>query len=170
MKLENILIREYRLSDTKAIMQLFYDTVHEINIADYTQKQVDAWAPKNMDYEVWHTRLQAKLPYVAEDNDEIVGFAELEADGHIDCFYCHHKHQRKGLGSKLFNYLENSAKSQGIKRLYTEASITAKPFFQNQGFNVVREQQVERRGGWVKKYVMEKYLSGLTQKLPKSLI
>ncbi|MDZ8028807.1 MAG: GNAT family N-acetyltransferase [Nostoc sp. DedQUE11] len=153
-----MLIREYRVSDTKAIMKLFHDTIHQINIGDYSQEQVDAWAPKNMDYEVWHKRLQFKLPYIAEDNGEIVGFAELEADGHIDCFYCHSKYQRKGIGSKLLNHLENTAKSQGIKRLYTEASITAKPFFENKGFNVVKEQQVERRGVWFKNYVMEKYL------------
>ncbi|MDZ8242367.1 MAG: GNAT family N-acetyltransferase [Nostoc sp. ChiQUE01a] len=153
-----MLIREYRVSDTKVIMKLFHDTIHQINIGDYSQEQVDAWAPKNMDYEVWHKRLQFKLPYIAEDNGEIVGFAELEADGHIDCFYCHSKYQRKGIGSKLLNHLENTAKSQGIKRLYTEASITAKAFFENKGFNVVKEQQVERRGVWFKNYVMEKYL------------
>ena len=153
-----MLIREYRLSDTKAIMKLFYNTIHEINICDYTQEQVDAWAPKNMDYDVWHKRLQAKLPYIAENNGEIVGFGELEADGHIDCFYCHSKYQRKGIGSTLLSYIENTAKLQGIKRLYTEASITAKPFFQTKGFNVVREQEVERRGGWLKNYVMEKHL------------
>ncbi len=99
-----------------------------------------------------------KLPYIAEENGEIVGFGELEVDGHIDCFYCHSKYQRKGIGLKLLNYLENTAKLQGIKRLYTEASITAKPFFQNQGFSVIREQQVERRGVWFKNYVMEKYI------------
>ncbi|MBD2415448.1 GNAT family N-acetyltransferase [Nostoc calcicola FACHB-389] len=151
-------IREYKLSDTQAIMKLFYDTVHEINIGDYTQEQVDAWAPKNMDYEVWHKRLQAKLPYIAEDNGQIVGFGELEADGHIDCFYCHSKYQRKGIGSKLLNHLENTAKLQGIKRLYTEASITAKLFFETQGFRVITEQQVERRGVLFQNYVMEKSL------------
>ncbi|MDZ8187231.1 MAG: GNAT family N-acetyltransferase [Nostoc sp. ChiSLP02] len=139
-------------------MQLFYDTIHEINIADYTQEQVDAWAPKDMDYEVWHNRLQTKLPYIAEENGEIFGFAELEADGHINCFYCHSKYQGKGIGSQLLSHIENSAKLQGIKRLYAEASITAKPFFENKGFSVVREQQVERRGVWFKNYVMEKYL------------
>ncbi|MDF5709894.1 MAG: GNAT family N-acetyltransferase [Nostoc sp. S4] len=153
-----MLIREYRLSDTEAIVKLFYDTIHEINIGDYTQEQIDAWAPKNMDYEVWHKRLQTKLPYIAENNGEIVGFGELEADGHIDCFYSHSKYQRKGIGSKLLTHLENTAKLQGIKRLYTEVSITAKPFFQNKGFSVVREQQVERRGVLFKNYVMEKYL------------
>ncbi|WP_334943435.1 GNAT family N-acetyltransferase [Nostoc sp.] len=153
-----MLIREYKLSDTKAIMKLFYDTIHEINICDYTQEQVNAWAPETMDYEVWHKRLQAKLPYIAENNGEIVGFGELEPDGHIGCFYCHSKYQRKGIGSKLLIHIKDTAQLQGIKRLYTEASITAKPFFENKGFSVVRQQQVELRGVWFQNYVMEKYL------------
>jgi putative acetyltransferase len=73
----SMIIRDYKLSDTKEIMKLFYDSIHEINICDYTQEQVDAWAPESMDYEVWHKRLQAKLPYIAENNGEIVGFGEL---------------------------------------------------------------------------------------------
>jgi putative acetyltransferase len=153
-----MIVREYQPSDTQLIMQLFYDTVHKINIRDYTQEQVNAWASKSLDYEVWHKRLQIKLPYIAEENGEIVGFGELDPDGHIDCFYCHSKYQRQGIGSKLFNHIENIAKSRGIKRLYTEASITAKPFFQNQGFSIVREQQVEIMGVILKNYVMEKYL------------
>lgn len=153
-----MIVREYKLSDTEQIMKLFYNTVHEINIQDYTHEQINAWAPENMDYEVWHKRLQAKLPYIAEDNGEIVGFGELEANGHIDCFYCHSKYQKKGIGSKLLSHIENTAKSQGIKRLYTEASITAKPFFQSKEFSIVKEQQVELRGVMFQNYVMEKYL------------
>jgi len=153
-----MIIRQYNLSDTKPIMKLFYDTIHEINICDYTQEQVNAWAPESMDYDVWHNRLQAKLPYIAENNGEIVGFGELEPDGHIDCFYCHSKYQSKGIGSKLLTHIENLAKFRGIKRLYTEASITAKPFFENKGFSVVREQQVKRLGVWLKNYFMEKFL------------
>ncbi|MCV3217494.1 hypothetical protein OGM63_28975 [Plectonema radiosum NIES-515] len=33
-------------------MKLFDDTVHETNIQDYTQEQVNAWASENMDYSV----------------------------------------------------------------------------------------------------------------------
>lgn len=153
-----MIIREYKFSDTQAMMKLFYDTVHEINIQDYTIEQVNAWASKSMDYEVWHKRLQAKLPYIAEINGEIVGFGELEADGHIDCFYCHSKHQKEGIGSKLLSHIENIASLRGVKRLYIEASITAKPFFQSKGFSIVREQQVELRGVLFQNYVMEKYL------------
>lgn len=152
-----MIVREYRLFDTQAIMKLFYDTVHDINIQDYTIEQVNAWAQSDMNYEVWHKRSQAKLPYIAEINGEIVGFGELEADGHINCFYCHSKYQRMGIGSKLLSLMENIASLRGVKRLYTEASITAKPFFLFKGFSIVREQQVQLRGVLFQNYVMEKY-------------
>ncbi|MFM6182016.1 MAG: GNAT family N-acetyltransferase [Dolichospermum sp.] len=154
----NLNIREYRASDTKMIMELFYNTVQKINIQDYNQQQVNAWTMQAMDYEFWHTRLQTKLPYIAEYNDEIVGFGELDADGHIDCFYCHSKYQRKGIGSKLLIHIENIAKLREIHRLYAEVSITAKLFFQNHGFTIVKEQQVQRQGVLFTNYLMEKYL------------
>ncbi|MTJ09463.1 GNAT family N-acetyltransferase [Anabaena sp. UHCC 0204] len=153
-----MIVREYQISDTQAIMKLFYDTVHQINIGDYTQEQVNAWTGESMDYEFWHQRLQSKRPFIAENHGEIVGFAELEANGHIDCFYCHSQYQRQGIGSKLLTHLENIAISRGINRLYAEVSITAKSFFQYQGFTIVKEQEVERRGVKLKNYVMEKYL------------
>ena len=34
---------------------------------------------------------------IAIINNQIVGFAEFEANGHIDCFYCHPDFQGKGL-------------------------------------------------------------------------
>ena len=139
-------------------MQLFYDTVHEINICDYTQEQVDTWAPENMSYETWLEKLQTKLTYIVEENGQIVRFGQLESDGHIDCFYCHNKHQKKGIGSMLLNHIEKTARALGIKKLFTEASITAKPFFQSKAFSVIREQQVERRGVYFRNFAMEKLL------------
>ncbi|MFM2061268.1 MAG: hypothetical protein RLZZ507_938 [Cyanobacteriota bacterium] len=153
-----MIIREYHESDTKMIMNLFYDTVHQINIRDYSQEQVKAWTGETMDYEFWYKRLQIKLPYIAEINNQIVGFAELENDGHIDCFYCHSKYQNQGIGSKLLKHIETIAKTRNNQRLYAEVSITAKPFFQKHDFIVVKEQQVERRGVLFTNFLMEKYL------------
>ncbi|NET73817.1 MAG: GNAT family N-acetyltransferase [Sphaerospermopsis sp. SIO1G2] len=151
-----MIIRKYQITDTEMIMNLFYNTVHEINIRDYTQAQVDAWATKNLNYEYWLARLKIKQPLVAEISGEIVGFVELEADGHIDCFYCHSQYQNQGIGTQLLNYIEDIAKSKNNQKLYAEVSITAKPFFLKRGFSIIKEQQVERRGEVFKNYVMEK--------------
>jgi putative acetyltransferase len=40
-------IREYKSGDEVDIQKIFYDTVHEVNIKDYSQKHVDVWAKKN---------------------------------------------------------------------------------------------------------------------------
>ncbi|MEH1804027.1 GNAT family N-acetyltransferase [Nostoc sp.] len=150
-----MIIRIYEIADTKEIMKLFYDTIHEVNIRDYTEEQVAAWAPANMDIEVWIKNLGSKFTYVAEE-DKIIGFGELEANGHIDRFYCHKDFQRKGVGKKILEQIELKAKSLGVEKLFTEASITAKPFFESQGFIVIKKQEVERRGQKLINFVMEK--------------
>ncbi|MEH2205351.1 MAG: GNAT family N-acetyltransferase [Nostoc sp.] len=150
-------LRIYEIADTEEIMKLFYDTIHEVNIHDYTQEQVDAWAPANMDIEVWIKSLGSKFTYVAKEQDKIIGFGELEANGHIDRFYCHKDFQRKGVGKKILEQIELKAHSLGVEKLFTEASITAKPFFESQGFIVIKKQEVERRGQKLINFVMEKH-------------
>ncbi|MEA5507797.1 GNAT family N-acetyltransferase [Halotia wernerae UHCC 0503] len=149
-------VRTYEISDTAAIMKLFYDTVHEVNIRDYTKEQVDAWTPANMDTEAWISSLKSKFTYVVEQSEHIIGFGELEDNGHIDRFYCHKDFQRKGVGTKILEAIELKASCLGIKKLLTEASITAKPFFLSNKFTVVRKQKVERRGQILINFVMEK--------------
>ncbi|MEH2260048.1 GNAT family N-acetyltransferase [Nostoc sp.] len=150
-------LRIYEIADSEEVMKLFYDTIHEVNIHDYIQEQVDAWAPANMDIEVWIKSLGSKFTYVAEEQDKIIGFGELEANGHIDRFYCHKDFQRKGVGKNILEQIELKANSLGVEKLFTEASITAKPFFESQGFLVIKKQEVERRGQKLINFVMEKY-------------
>ena len=61
---------------------------------------------------------------VAEEGGEVVGFTELEGDGYLDM---------------LYEAIERAARDQGSSRIFTEASITARPFFERRGFRVVRE-------------------------------
>ena len=79
------------------IADIYHTTIHTINIADYDDAQVHAWAPLPVDYAAWRERLARKRPLLAMDGDAVVGFAELEDGGHIDCFYVHKDHQRRGV-------------------------------------------------------------------------
>jgi len=151
-------IRTYEIGDTQKIVKLFYDTVHEVNIRDYTTAQVDAWAPADIDIESWTQSLSSKFTFVAEDGDTIAGFGELEANGHIDRFYCHKDFQRQGVGKLILTQIESKAQELGLKKLFAEASITARAFFESRGFIVIRKQEVERRDQKFINFVMEKYL------------
>ncbi|WP_414565702.1 MULTISPECIES: GNAT family N-acetyltransferase [unclassified Anabaena] len=152
-------LRTYKIGDTAEIMDLFYNTIHEVNIRDYTKEKIDAWAPVKMDVEVWLNSLKSKFTYVIEKNGKIVGFGELEANGHIDKFFCHKDFQGQGIGTMILEQIESKARSLGIKRLFVEASITAKPFFANKNFLLVTEQEVELRGQKLINFVMEKLVN-----------
>lgn len=151
-------VRTYEIGDTEKIAKLFYDTVHEVNIRDYTTAQVDAWAPADTDIQKWMQSLSSKFTFVAEDGDTIAGFGELEINGHIDRFYCHKDFQRQGVGKLILTQIESKAQKLEIKKLFTEASITARLFFESQGFMAIGKQEVERRGQKFINFVMEKII------------
>ena len=149
-------IRSYQPGEEPLLRELFYSTVHNVNQRDYTVEQREAWAPQRYDANVWAARLAQSEPFVALHNEEIVGFADVQTDGYIDFFFCHQAYQGKGVGKVLMKHLLKTGKRYGVKRFYADVSITAKPFFQHYGFEVVRQQQKEVRGVALTNFLMEK--------------
>jgi putative acetyltransferase len=154
-----ITIRGYRPDDAQALANIYYNTIHRINIQHYTKEQVDVWAPEtSLDKDRWAKKFERTQPFVAIAEGQVVGFAEFEADGHIDCFYCHHDWIGCGVGSALMNAIHDQAYQQGIKRLFSEVSITAKPFFERCGFTTICEQTVVKSSVELTNFKMEKRL------------
>ncbi len=151
-----MIIRGYLPSDCTQIAQLFYDTVHSVNAADYTSEQLDAWADGHVDLDAWDNSFREHFTLVACDGKEIVGFADMDENGYLDRLYVHRDYQRKGVASSLLRELSQNVKTDEIT---TYASITARPFFEKMGYRVVRENIVERKGVSLINYFMVKKLS-----------
>ncbi|MBE9179093.1 GNAT family N-acetyltransferase [Oculatella sp. LEGE 06141] len=151
-------IRLFHQADADQVAQLFHDTVRQINSRDYSSNQVNVWAPDDLHFREWATVCSSRFTYVADEAGVIIGFGELEPNGHIDCFYCHKDYQQRGVGRQIYGAIEAKALELGLSRLFTEASITARPFFQRMGFSVVTQQQVSRRGETFINFAMEKSL------------
>ena len=153
-------IREAAAGDATAVADLFHYTILNVNVGDYSVAQVEAWAGPAPEPEMWGGRIaedsRTRKMFVATKEDEVVGFAELEMDGHVDTLYVHHEFQGCGIASSLLDRIEAEARRLGLGRLYTEASITAEPFFRARGFSMVRPQIVELRGQSFRNFVMEK--------------
>jgi putative acetyltransferase len=152
-------IRLFQPEDTPQIALLFHHTVRKVNIQDYSPEQIMAWSPDDIYFRDWLTICSSNFTYVAWENDRILGFGELESNGHIDCFYIHDQYQRQGIGSKIYQAIEIKATQLGHTRLFTAASITAKPFFISCGFRIINPQQVSCRGQTFTNYSMEKFIS-----------
>ena len=144
-------IREYREEDQAEILSLFYETVHTVNAKDYKEKQLDAWAPQDNDYEHLNAALRNNLTLIAIEDGKITGFADIDENGYLDHLFVHKDYQRRGIASALCSRME-----EGFKRIETHASITARPFFEKRGYVVVKAQDVEIRGEVLRNYVMEK--------------
>jgi putative acetyltransferase len=141
-----LLVRPYAAVYLDALVALFRNSVRMVARRDYSLEQVLAWAPDDIDREAWVLRLAASSTWVGADGDRPAGFVTLEADGHLDMLYVHAELQGRGIATALLRCAEGSARSRGLARLFTEASITARPFFERRGFRVLEMQRVLRRG------------------------
>lgn len=136
---ENMEVRCFKDTDTPLLIELFRTTIHIVCSKDYSQDQLDTWAPEQIDVDKWTTRFSRSFTMVAEKNQQIAGFANLESDGCIDMFYVSAEFQSQGVGSRLFEALETEAKKRGLKKLHSDVSITARGFFISKGFIVEKE-------------------------------
>lgn len=145
-------IRKYQPSDCEELARLFYNTVHTINVKDYTEEQLNVWATGEVDLEKWNQSLQEHFSVVMVDNENIVGFGDIDRTGYLDRLFVHADYQGKGIATAICEQLEQAIQGS----IVTHASITAKPFFEKRGYRVIKEQQVERQGIFLINYMMEK--------------
>lgn len=148
-------IREYRPTDCKPITDLFYNTVHTINSKDYTEDQLNVWATKDLDLYKWNESLLANHTLVALIDGIIIGFGDIDRSGYLDHLFTHKDYQGIGVATSICKSLESSSK---FNKITTDASITAKPFFEKRGYKLIKEQKVERNGIILINYHMEKHI------------
>lgn len=149
-------MRKWRPQDLDATIETFRRAVHDIASADYSPEELQAWAPDEADYPEWERRMDISHGWIFEINGKLRGFITTDAPGHIDLLYVHPDYQRMGVASALLDLLVADAGARGIRDLGTEASRTAKPFFEQAGFSLVRAQTVSRNGVAIEQFVMER--------------
>lgn len=151
-------IREASALDLSALNELYKNTILTINRKDYTQEEVKDWASCGDDMNHWEQLIKDQHYVVAEDNDNIiVGFGSVNDVGYMHTLFVHKDFQHQGVASLLYEYLENYAKEKGAEKLTSEVSITAKPFFEKQGFQVDEEQKRQANKLCLTNYKMSKW-------------
>lgn len=154
-------VRAFRDDDPSALHDVFYSAIHGTASANYTQEQVDAWAPAEVDQASWAERMRGIAPFVAEEDGRIIGYADVQADGYVDHFFVAASAGRRGVGSALMRQIHAAAAERGIGALHSNVSITARPFFEKWGFVVETEQHPVARGVTMTNYLMRKALGAM---------
>jgi GNAT superfamily N-acetyltransferase len=144
--------------DALHVARLFRDTVRVINKLDYSEAQIDAWAPYQVDLDGWRQVIEGSHFLIATSGSMVVGFANLDGQDYVDQIYVHKDLQRKRIATRLLEEIEREARKRGAQRLWTQSSITAKRFFERQGFAVLQAQRVTHNGQIFDNFEMEKRL------------
>jgi len=151
-------IRVYKSDDLDRVMALYYESVHQIMVGDYSQAALDAMAPAEPNRYYWQNFLEKDYTLVAVEDDQIIGFGNVGQTGYIDLLYIDVDHLHRGVASNLVEELESYAKQQGCQRLNTLSTITSKGFFERRGYSVVNKQMTRRHNVGIVAYLMEKVL------------
>jgi putative acetyltransferase len=133
-------IREASIKDIDQIISLCASTIAQINIKDYNQAQVDAWVNKVKDTKRWKQRVQSQYFIVSEISGKITGFSSITDEGYLDLMYVHSDFQGRHIASSLLSVIEEHAQWLKLDEIITEASITARPFFEKKGFITLSRQ------------------------------
>ena len=147
-----ITIREALAEDLDAILNLFVESIEATCSVDYSPAQIKAWTASVQDRSKWFDRLTKQYFVVAEALGYLLGFASMENDNYVDLMYVNHKFQGQGVAKGLLHHLLECTTESKIT---THASITAKPFFERNGFKVVKENRFELRGVEIVNFEMQ---------------
>ena len=146
----DFMIRVALQSDTVELKQLFQNTVLAINRRDYSQAEVEDWASCGDNLANIKDMIKTHYFIVAvNQQSEIVGFSSITPQGYLHSMFVHKDFQGKGIAIMLLNEIEQYAITNGIMRITSEVSLTARPFFEKRGYIV--EEELLLISGWLNK-------------------
>lgn len=152
-------IRRYKLGDVHSLIEIYQQAIHVLAAPFYNQAQLDAWAPAVMDSAKWHERVSSQQTFIADCDERAAAFIAWNWTGHIDFIFTHPVFARRGLATALYAAAEEALRQQGVRRLFAEVSLAARPFFGSCGFVAEREREVDCRDQLLRQFIMSKTLA-----------
>jgi len=147
-------IEKYNAKMVGELWQVYFTSIRMVCIKDYSEEQVQAWAPENFDMNLFQEKMDKIKPFIALLDNKVIGYADLQSDGLIDHFFVHGKYQRRGAGIALMKNILKEGEC--MPKLYSYVSHTAKPLYINHGFQVEKIRLEEIRGCKIENNVMVK--------------
>ena len=151
-------VREFRVGDEPALFSVFHSAVHQLASGHYTAEQIEAWAPADLDPHYWTARIQAIKPFVVEEGELIIAYADVQANGYVDHFFVRGTHARRGAGRMLMEKIHEVAARAHLAELSSDVSLSAQAFFERFGFHVVERRAPLIRGVALDNALMRKRL------------
>jgi GNAT superfamily N-acetyltransferase len=133
-------LRKASSADLAAVSGLVALTLRISNTADYSPETIDRIL---IDFtpEALAESFPRRTVWVASRGTAIVGTASLEGS-RVHAFFVSPEMQGQGCGAALFAALEAQAGREGAAGLCVRSSLTARGFYERQGFVAIRAETI----------------------------
>jgi putative acetyltransferase len=128
-------IRRARQGDKESVWRVHGRAIRESCAVCYPPEVIEIWAGR-LRPEKYAEAIDRYEFFVAEEGGVVVGFGELGPEaGAIQGLYV--SPAGRGIGRKLLNKLEETARAHGLKSLRLTSSLNAVAFYERAGFEAV---------------------------------
>jgi len=149
-------LRQITQKDQLSLKKVYFDSIQSIDERIYTLEQKRAWSSQAWDNQLFEKSISNGQGWLFNKKDIVIAFALRYPANRISLFYCIGKEQRKGLGTKLLNKLEDDAKRERLKSLSTEASLISYKLFLKNNWEIIRKEKIIIKNILFERYKMIK--------------
>jgi predicted N-acetyltransferase YhbS len=134
-------IRKFKKEDAKRVSDVIRKCLKEVVIKEYPKKVIislcDFFKPSLI-----ISNSKNRAIFVAVENGKVIGTASLKGDT-VFTVFVDPKIHRQGVGSKLMDKVEESAKKKGYKTVKVPSSFGAFEFYKRRGYKKVKINHVK---------------------------
>jgi len=131
-------IRLVRDADYPEITRLRRQTIRTVNSNDYSEDIIQDWTTQ-ANTQTFRNNAHKHKRWVAIEKNKIIGFCDHNFACELSRVYVHKDHLRKGVGSRMLAVAEKSLRKLGCKEVRIESTITAKKFYEKNGYKVLKK-------------------------------
>jgi len=147
-------IRRVRYDDIDRISALIRNTLLISNSLDYDMRVIQNLSRQYSARNVRDMAMRRKM-YVHLTDDMVDGTVSVKEDT-IYAFFVAPDRQGNGIGTRLLSYAENLVRTAGFQTAKVDASVTAREFYAEQGYQTISK---EKNNSYGVVYTMEKILT-----------
>lgn len=129
-------IRAATTDDAAALSALIQEAVRISNARDYSAAIIDLICANFVPGKIIE-KMGRRDVFAAVDETGIVGTISLGGD-RLHSMFVRARRQSQGIGRRLVAHLEAHALTKGLSSLHLSSSMTAKPFYEKLGYELVR--------------------------------
>lgn len=138
-------LRALQPADWLQVAEVYADAVRSLATPHYLPVQIDAWALHpftNTAFQDALARGRGMVGHPPGQPDSVEAFALVDPPDRLALLYSRGRSSRQGWATALVRALEEQARSEGQRRLRTEASRLSRPLLERLGWTVDGEEEI----------------------------